>query len=154
MIYKILLSVICLSFLVYGQESKYYGANVMLADILQKGANAITNTIRQDMMISKIDVDLVDGKSPAIVIKALSSKYDYIIHCIGAASVIKNVNMVISRKVNGKTRIIASDDSQEAPAAVVLNNPTDDLYYISVSAEMQEGEENSIGYFYLLVSHD
>lgn len=153
MIYKILLSAICLSFLVYGQESKYYGANVMLADILQKGANAITNTIRQDMMISKIDVDLVDGKSPAIVIKALSSKYDYIIHCIGAA-VIKNVNMVVSRKVNGKTRIIASDDSQEAPAAVVLNNPTDDLYYIEISAEMQEGEENSIGYFYLLVSHD
>jgi hypothetical protein len=131
----------------------YDGSYQLLDNILSLGAITYNTCKERDLEIVKIDIDLVGTGNIKQVVKMMSSDFKYVIFCAGEPTCIKDLNIKVIRIVPGGGLIeVAKDESTDATAEVIVNNPISGNYIIVVDAvEMKPGF--TIGYFYLCVAH-
>jgi len=149
--FKILPVLLCALFIqAFAQEHRNYKESYALLDnTLYIGAQLYNACKRHGYEIVKIDVDLVGAgtENSKGVLKNLSSDFNYTICCIGERTRIKSIELKVLRL---KDEVLVGQDTVQ----VVLKNPVTGNYMIEISAVMQAGFENEMGYFYLTIAHD
>jgi hypothetical protein len=155
---KIVATILCVVCLVgvVGGERDYSNSYFLLDNTLSLGAVMYNECKKRNLEIVKIDIDLIGKGAPKQVLKRMSPNFTYSICCIGEPSRIKDIDLkVYLITTEGKLVLVGKDDKTDIAAEVTLEEPTAGNYMIDVSAfEMQEGFEESMGYFYLTVAHD
>lgn len=142
----------------------YTGSYKLLDNTLYMGAELYNACKKHGYEIVKIDVDLVGAGTvnSKRVLKNLSSQFNYTICCVGEQTRVKSVSLKIYRlkEAHGVrsssygSDLIAQDTTRGYASELKLDHPDNGNYMIEISATMQEGFDQDMGYYYLTIAHD
>jgi hypothetical protein len=136
-------------------EVKYSEGYAMLNEVLNSGTTIMTEMVKSNQEIVKLDYDLVSNQLTKTTVKYMSNGFQYIVVAFGAKKRIADIDIRICRSIDNKMVPVAAD-TQIGPGAMLTFTPTsNEMYFIQISApKMVDGYESSVGSYFMIISHN
>lgn len=144
---------------IYTQQSsnlKYADSRVLFREIMKIGAILVGIAEENDFEVVKVDIDLVGKRNAKQTLKVFSQEFAYTVSVAGSPSRIEDTDLRIYYvSDNGEKILVARDEKVDYVAAVSFSPTVSGTYLIETQAyKMKTGYENSMGYYFLVISHN